>query len=692
MSKKDKDKLKEKLKNSQSPDNNEQAEEEAKKQKTSSENQTQKINGPTKNQIESVHNTKPAADPQKKKPTQKGPTGAARIRSAPNIRYNVPTGQGGKPISENEITTRQTTAPKGTKPVRQSGADLVHRSSNGQGATSGAPRTNRSYYTATNAPPKPMPKATPRVRPEGYVQVKQLIKRGTKQTPILNSEGMIVGYEVENIIFDPITGEGKIVTQKTTLDKPIKPPEEPVAQTPSTQSKDSGKKDAAKTDTPADAADGADSANAGGADGVDISVDAPDGADDNWAETHDFEIRHDAKDTSAEVDDLNLGDMNSDAPSSSPSMDIDLEGEDNEDLGDFDIEGEGQDIIYDPPDDGEWEELDPNEQFDDERPYDYDDYEMEGEENEFEGDDNELEGDSDDVNASSTTPPTPPDFPEFDESEEGFGPPPPPPPFDDDEYYDEYDEGFSEGEAPLDEEGEAETIDKKAKKKREKKLDTRTQEEKEEARKRWKRLIIILLLLLLIGGFTVFGIFIAPEIFEVPIVYYINPTTDQETFIISKELEGVKFMPGHTIMFEEVLKIKNNVVNDEGIKNNMFAFSVSAYIEYNGRKQPENVIDRIIFSSDAAYTRYKPNRALYFYRDIVAPSEEVDVVKGIVLSGPNLKNSEIVGQKVDLVFEVEACYPAEDLLYEFSFYDAKMISWIYQIIDIADELKNQGYQ
>ena len=707
MAKKDKNELNEELKKSQTPDNNEANEEEVKKKKSASNNeQNQQINGPTKRQIDSVQNAKPikekttSTDPQQQKPTQQqGPTGAARMRSAPNIRYNVPSGQGGKPISDNELTTRQTTAPKGTKPVRQSGADLEIRSSDGKGRTSGAPRTNRSYYNAGGAPPKPMPKAIPRVRPEGYVQVKPLIRRGVKQTPILNGEGLIVGYEVENIIFDPITGEGKVVTQKTTLDKPIAPTEEQKAAiNKPAANKDAAKKDSAKADNATSAAD-ANAADASGSDGADISVDTSDGGEDNWAETHDFEIRHDKKEPTADTNDTNLGNMNTDSPDASPSMDIDLEGEDNEDLGEFDT---GEDIIYDPPDDGEWEEFDPNEQFDDERPLNYDEYEMEGDEqeltgDEFEGDEQEMEGESEgqaegeNVVAPPNAPPPPPptpDFPDFEqfEDEDGYAPPTPP------QFDDEYD-AFEEGEGPLDEQfGETETIDKKEKRKKERKLDTRTQEEKEAARKRWKKIIIILLLLLVITGFTIFGIFVAPELFEVPIVYYINPTTDQETFIISKELEGMKFMPGHTIMFEEVLKIKNNVVNEEGIKNNMFAFSVNAYIEFNGRKQPENIIDRIIFSSDAAYTRYKDNRALYFYRDVVAPSEEVDVVKGIVLSGPNLKNSEIVGQKVNLIFEVEACYPAEELLYDFTFYESKMMSWIYQIVDIADELKNQGYQ
>lgn len=734
MSKKGKDELDEKLKNSHSPEQNENANEKAeeekkKKKKASVSDPSQKVTAPVKRQTNSTQKeaekkpktmSKPKQEQSKtakssgdsqdpnKQQTKKGqPTGAARMRSAPNIRYNIPNSAGGRTATDNEITTRQTTTPKGTVRVRQSGADLVQRSSNGQGATSGAPRTNRSYYTADSAPPKPIEKPKFRERPQGYQPVKPLIKRGKIQKPIVDEvSGMVIGYEVENIIFDPLTGDSRTVKQTTKFDKPISQAEaqetlntgvsKEAAQNANQQaSGESGKAQNAQQSTPSSAETPADATS------------------DNWAETHDFEIRHEAKDN-ADVQVDNLGPMNADSPDASPSVEIDLsadEGGEEIDAG-FDggenasgkqaggentnIDGDFEDVdgefvpeqeLFQPDDPENYEEFDPElEEFEE---IEGDSETLEGEEyegEEYEGE--EYEGEEYENQENAEVPPFPPSPPDVDiEGEEGYGPPPPPPDIDyDEDYYgDEY-----EGEAPeLEEEGEP--LPEK-KKKKEKKLDNRTQEEKEEARKKWRKLLIILLLLLVVTGFTIFGIFIAPELFEVPVVYYINPTTDQETFIISKELEGVKFMPGHTIMFEEVLKIKNEAINEEGIKNNMFAFSVNAYIEFNGRRQPENIIDRIVFASDAAFIRYKDNRALYFYRDVVAPTEEVEVVKGIVLSGPNLKNSEIVGQEVNLVFEVEACYPAEELLYDFSYYDNKMISWIYQIVDIADELKSQGYQ
>ena len=718
MSKKGKDELDEKLKNSHSPEQSEAAgekeEEQKKKNQISSSDPSQRVTAPAKKQTaekkESASNKKPKTmskpktqsntktsseqqDP--KKQTQQGqPTGAARMRSAPNIRYNIPAGSGGKPVSNNEITTRQTTVPKGTVRVRQSGADLTQRSSNGQGATSGAPRRNRSYYTSTSAPPKPIEKAPVRQRPQGYQPVKQLIKRGTIQKPIVDAAtGMVVGYEVENIIFDPLTGDSRVVKQTTKFDTPITQAEAQATLNTGASKEAPTTSGQSKTD----------------ASPTTQSANAPEASADNWAETHDFEIRHETKE-SVSADAESMGPMSADSPDSAPSIDIDLSAEDGGEEFDADIDGEqingeqtaGEQIggeqvsadgdfeefdgelepeqeLFQPEDPENYEEFDPElEQFEE---IEGDDYEtLDGEEyegEEYEGDDYEGEEYENEQNAQVPPPPRPPTPPDIDL--EG----------DDLEGEDYYDDDY-EGEAPdADEEGD--TLPEK-KKRKEKKIDSRTPEEKEEARRRRRKAILIFLLVIVLAGFTIFGIFIAPNLFEVPVVYYINPTTDQETFIISKELEGVKFMPGHTIMFEEVLKIKNEIVNEQGIKNNMFAFSINAYIEYEGRKQPENIIDRIVFKSDAAFTRFKDNRALYFYRDVVAPSEEVEVVKGIVLSGPNLKNSEIVGKEVNLIFEVEACYPAEELLYDFSFYDNKMISWIYQIVDIADELKSQGYQ
>ena len=677
----EKDKDKNSKKKSQTPTDKER--EEQKKQRSSTET-TEKVQEQKK---------------QSGKPAQ--PTGAARMRSAPNIKYNIPNIKGGKPPSEKEFTTRDTTAPKGTVKVRQSGSDLKINNSNGQGATSRAPRANRSYFNTGDAPPKPIEKVAPRERPQGYQPVKPLIKRGTTQKPIFDSNGMIVAYEVENIIFDPLTGDSKKVKQTTKLDKPIRPEDAPesmqIKKESSGDKKQDSKKDAkqeSKTAKESGSEASGDKATAGGENADSASAD-------NWAETHDFEIRHEAKEAGTQAAE-SVGPMSADAPDSSPSIDLDLSSDDGGE--EFEIEGgteggteggsegaaaaagdedyEQPSQIFSPEDPENYEEFDPElEEFEEIEDSDIEGDEYEGEE--YEGEEYESE--------------------EYEGEEESFSPPPPPPPqgedgqyneYEEPEYYDTYED--YEGQDFEDENYEQlendEDVVEEPKKKKKIKIDNRTQEEKEEDRRKRRKLLLILLLLLLVFGLTFFGVFIAPEVFKPPVVYYINPTTDQETFIISKELQGVKFMPGHTILFEEVLKIKNNVVNEEGIKNNMFAFSVSAYIEYDGVKQPENYIERIVFSSDAAYTRYKDNRSLYFYRDVVAPSEEVDVIKGIVLSGPNLTNSIIAGKEVNLIFEVEACYPAEELLYEFSFYDSKMISWIYQILNIADELKNQGYQ